>query len=775
MTGANPVQTLNWSASLTVAPASRTPHLQGDKLSLPPSALEQLLQAAPVTETDPDSSRPYTAAYDPFNPHTYAAERAARHQFRETTQQLPHPLTFRLVNPINNHVIYAGIREFSAEEGEVVLSNSLRKSLGIKDGLNRQNPNGGISEDVTMSDDTTDDNTCKITVVARQLPKGTFVKLRPLEAGYDAEDWKALLEQHMRANYTTLTNGEVLSIPGGRGMGNASEVFEFLVDGFQPQGDGICIVDTDLEVDIEALNEEQARETLKRINAKDHRALGAEQGSSSGGQIDLFDIKSGQVAQGEYVDFELPSWDRTQGIEIEVSGVDDEKELDLYVTPHAPRQRGRPREDEYVFAQTQGRYPRRIRIQPTNTELEGAEAIRIALYAYADSSTSSASSPTEFTLQVNPFDPSVPSPRNNNSEGDLEEPLEPDQKRCANCHKWISSGAMMLHENFCYRNNILCPKGCNQVFQKRSPEWKDHWHCPHDSSWGNTPLSQTKHNHQLHTPHACTSCDRTYQSLATLAKHRTTVCPGKLILCQFCHLQVPQEGDPDSPNPEAILSGLTPHELADGARTTECHLCGKIVRLRDMRTHLAHHELQKSTRLAPRRCRNVLCGRTLDGTARTGDTRAGGSGQLNNDMGLCPKCFGPLYVALHDPDGKALRRRIERRYLTQLLTGCGKAWCRNEFCRTGRRNAGLPEKGASAKDALPMVKPVLEGLVGPGRSSAVHFCVDEGSQARRIMAAHLAAEGVYDEEWCIGALEAVNGDISASREWLLNWAPRKGE
>ena len=33
-----------------------------------------------------------------------------------------------------------------------------------------------------------------VTVHSKQLPKGTFVKLRPLEAGYDPEDWKALLE-----------------------------------------------------------------------------------------------------------------------------------------------------------------------------------------------------------------------------------------------------------------------------------------------------------------------------------------------------------------------------------------------------------------------------------------------------------------------------------------------------------------------------------------------------------------------------------------------------
>ncbi len=39
----------------------------------------------------------------------------------------------------------------------------------------------------------------------------------------------------------------------------------------------------------------------------------------------------------------------------------------------------------------------------------------------------------------------------------------------------------------------------------------------------------------------------TFPSLPELARHRTTICPGKLILCQFCHLEVPQEGDPLDP------------------------------------------------------------------------------------------------------------------------------------------------------------------------------------------------------------------------------------
>jgi hypothetical protein len=359
----------------------------------------------------------------------------------------------------------------------------------------------------------------------------------------------------------------------------------------------------------------------------------------------------------------------------------------------------------------------------------------------------------------------------------------PDEVQCKNCHQWVPKGSLFLHENFCLRNNILCPEGCGQVFQKRSPAFQNHWHCPHDTFTGNTPLSRQKHDAIYHTQQICTSCDLEFPSIPTLSHHKTTVCPGKLILCRFCHLQVPQEGDPNDQSPELLLSGLTPHELADGGRTTECHLCNKIVRFRDMDTHLRHHDLERLSRPPPRLCRNINCGRTQDGANKAGDTRAGtrkGQGP-GNEIGLCSVCFGPLYVSLHDPEGKALRRRIERRYLSQLLTGCGKAWCRNEFCRTGRKNLGQADKSVPTKEAIPLVKPFLQGMDGSGYDTPLHFCVDERTQKCRTLAEMMAGEkgiegkGGYGLEWCVAALEAEGGDLDRARSWLKGWAPQRSE
>ena len=80
-----------------------------------------------------------------------------------------------------------------------------------------------------------------------------------------------------------------------------------------------------------------------------------------------------------------------------------------------------------------------------------------------------------------------------------------------------------------------------------------------------------------------------------------------------------------------------------------------------------------------------------------------------------------------------------------------------------------------------MVKPFLEGLDGRGYSTSLHFCVDEASQKRRVLAEMLTAEkgvegkGGYGLEWCVAALEAENGDLDKARSWLKGWAPQRTE
>ncbi|KAI6250148.1 hypothetical protein HI914_02109 [Erysiphe necator] len=728
---------INWSGDFNVTQNFRI-KLSGDKIILPKSALEQLLAASSsVTST----STQYEANFDSYN--QFSDINSQTSKLTDKNQQLPQPLTFLLVNPKNGKKVYAGIQEFSAEEGEIALSPFLFEALNISDHSNQSNHMHGYQ---TNDESNTDDEIPRIKVLAKQLPKGKFLRLRPLEAGYNPADWKSLLEKYLRENFTTLTRGETITVQAPR-----SEVFRFLIDEVSPNGDGICVVDTDLEVDIEALNEEQARETLKQIFAKSFKP-GNKNGVSAASELDMWKQIKGKVIEGEYVDYTLLSWDRSQGIVVEVIG----RNVELFVSPFSSRQRVPPREDEHVWGNFDTDLKKEIIIEPPAEEMKMIEHFLISLHARGQSHT-----PHEYSIQVRPRSLTKTENCIKNSENENEIHDE-NEVQCKTCFKWLPKTNIFLHENFCSRNNEVCSL-CNNVFQKNSQEWRDHWHCEHDKVFGHTAESKNNHNNIFHSSRSCPNCSYTAKNLIDLANHRTTLCPGKIILCQFCHLEVPQEGDPLYPSPEALIYNLTAHELSDGARTTQCHLCSKIIRLRDLSNHMKYHKLENSRKEQPKICRNVYCCRTLDSLEKDGKIKE--CKQLGetpkNKLGLCNICFGPFYVNMYDPEGKALRRRIERRYLSQLISGCGKSWCRNQYCKTAQ-NLKL-----TAKTALPLVKPLVE----PDGMKKMYFCVDQENNSSKIMAEILAEEKKFSLEWCVAALE-LRRNIDSAQIWLDNWAPK---
>ncbi|KMU79314.1 hypothetical protein CISG_07745 [Coccidioides immitis RMSCC 3703] len=708
---------LKWSASYFVAPPNRSPKkLRGDKICLPPSALESILSALPA----PSSSRDYNpSVFESFNrytPSTSFVNNEGRNQGRE----LPYPLTFRIVNPKNGRVIHSGILEFSAEENEVALSPFLLQSLGIHQPELESHPR---LSDLGQGEHAAEDSGRilghdhpRLTIHAVQLPKGTYVRLRPLEPGYDIDDWKALLERYLGANFTTLTVGESLAVHG-----RPDEVFQLLVDKVQPEGDAICVVDTDLEVDIEPLDEEQALESERRRREKLRT-----KSLAKGGKLQFGKRLSAEIVVGQYVDYELPEWDRSEPIEIELDA-EDNTDIDLFVSPFSSRQRNRPREDEHVFGDFSTEFPKHVQIQPTNIELEGAEAIYISIFArppeegvgkegqaWNFSLRTSASTKAE---QLGLSDPQFGSQNT-------------EDEQCLNCHQ----------------NDPQSGRAIGIALMMKPTEMM----------------------------HIKTRARKKYKGRNCRPRsHRTQFVQKKLILCQFCHSSSTKgDTDPDVLDPEFLLSNLTPHEFVDGTRTTECHLCNRIIRLRDMNTHLRHHDLERLSRPPPRVCNNPNCCSTLDDPVKRGKV-------ADNSLGLCNVCFGPLYVDLYDPEGKALRRRIERRYLSQMLSGCGKSWCRNEYCKTGRANMGI--SSVSAKEALALVKPLINAVSIPvggqdlENTSPLYFCSDENNQTRRKLAEFLASEAGYELGWGVAAIQEAGGDIDRAKDWLKKWAPKKGE
>ncbi|KAN0076955.1 Ubiquitin fusion degradation protein UFD1 domain containing protein [Tylopilus felleus] len=136
-----------------------------------------------------------------------------------TNLDLESPWMFQLRNPSNPAAsTHAGVLEFIAEEGIVHLPYWMMKTLRLEEG----DP---------------------IRITGTELPKGKFVKLQPQTVHFlEISDPKAVLEQALR-NFSALTQGDIIEVCYN------SMVFGFLVMEATPEGAGICVLDTDLEVD----------------------------------------------------------------------------------------------------------------------------------------------------------------------------------------------------------------------------------------------------------------------------------------------------------------------------------------------------------------------------------------------------------------------------------------------------------------------------------------------------------------------------------------------
>jgi len=116
--------------------------------------------------------------------------------------------------------VYCGVHDFtSSHSSAAVLPDWMMRKLGIKSGAN-------------------------VKIVQASLPKGTSVRLRPLDASfYRLPNAKEVLELHLSHRYASLTKQESIHIVE-EGVEHELEVVDC-----QPH-DSIWIVDTDLLLDI---------------------------------------------------------------------------------------------------------------------------------------------------------------------------------------------------------------------------------------------------------------------------------------------------------------------------------------------------------------------------------------------------------------------------------------------------------------------------------------------------------------------------------------------
>lgn len=513
-------------------------------------------------------------------------------------EELPYPLAFSItIGSLTTHV---GVREFSSPEGSISLPSMAIDNLSTKEGA-------------------------VVQVKFVSLQKGVAAKLRPLEAGYDDTDWKIMLESSLRSNFTVLTKGEVLKLSGG---------MKFLVDALFVQGENaprpahaVCIVDTDLEVDIEALSESQALETLKKSAART---------TESKDIILMIDSNFEGSADG-YLNMSLETWNRKQDIYIHLESVNPDVDLLVSTEP-------KPRLDQHAWSNLTPSASKLLKIATTNQHLADTNRLYVSVY-------SATASPFSLTISQNPetleswSDRSVPGP---------------NEVLCDNCLCVIPHTAQ-LHMVRCRKLNVRC-KLCDHV----SPAGTEsrHWHCQESRCQVHGEGDLDLHKQRFHLVQSCI-CGQVFPDIVALANHKLFDCPNKIIECRFCHLKV-QKGLGTNLSYSDTALGYSGHESECGAKTIDCEVCLKPIQVKNMPIHAKIHDKQRLGHSKPLICSNENCVRRRNS---------------KNILGLCETCYGPLYTSSMD-DAQKLQTRLSRRYAIQLAMGCKKEWCKNVFCAT---------------------------------------------------------------------------------------------
>ncbi|KAI8816383.1 ubiquitin fusion degradation protein UFD1-domain-containing protein, partial [Fimicolochytrium jonesii] len=362
-----------------------------------------------------------------------------------------HPLTFQLVSPHTSLKVYATVREFTADEGTIQLGKPLAESLGL---LN------------LPPTDNDDNKALDVRLTTVTLPCGTYAKLAPLDADYlEIADIRSTLESHLRRNYATLTQGQILAITEIHRSTRQAHEHRFLVAELRAESKdtipGCLILDQDVVVDIEPLDIGLAEAAVRK------KFTPQQAGGGGGGPIQLSWDAEGRTASSlspysvkadEYIYFQIPTTPSPSTYTIEVDPHHGDADVFLSTTLEKPSIM-----DHSAYNVDVGRSVVSLEV-PDPTQ---APILHIGVLGVSPTS--------EFQLHVRVDDLSakttdepVPPP----PEPTTEPP--PGTTRCTNCGAHIPSQTLPMHLAFCLRNNTTCPH-CHTTLLKSQAA--DHWHC----------------------------------------------------------------------------------------------------------------------------------------------------------------------------------------------------------------------------------------------------------------------------------------------------------
>ncbi|KAI8913711.1 ubiquitin fusion degradation protein UFD1-domain-containing protein [Entophlyctis helioformis] len=214
------------------------PSLTGDRLNLPQSVLDALMNAQ--AGGGRGSSSPFVF------------------EIRNAAGPLP----------TRTHGV---VREFTAQEGTVCISPFLEEQLQTSAKAADRDANGDADGNANGDAAAADQEQQPVTVTLVELEKCTFARLAPLTPAYlSISDIRSVLESHLRRNHSTLTQGEVLQVTE---PSRPDRSHPFVIVELQPAQACLCI-DADVAVDVQPLDDAVAEAAVRaKYGIPDHGHL----------------------------------------------------------------------------------------------------------------------------------------------------------------------------------------------------------------------------------------------------------------------------------------------------------------------------------------------------------------------------------------------------------------------------------------------------------------------------------------------------------------------
>ncbi|ODV85266.1 hypothetical protein CANARDRAFT_7910 [[Candida] arabinofermentans NRRL YB-2248] len=464
---------------------------------------------------------------------------------------LPHPLIFKLTTNEDSSSCFAGVKEFSSDEGFIELPGLLIEKLKLK-----------VSAPLKIE-------------LVQNIPKGTDLSLKPLEIYDEIHDWKWFLEAKLNHSYTTLTNGDTIYFKDDQRL---DKIYKLQICNTSP-GETVSVIDTDINLDIVPLDENMAAELLRQrsktdeiINVEINKAI---------------TVVSGQKLKVDLGDF---------------LHLEDSAQLVIESTSDIIVSNNRYISDDSFVWSTFNSGVKQIKIGKTNQLLKSQVFMMPMDVPKATAELKVTIVDHTATEHVTESENELDSDHvicSNCNSTILKQSQFMHENFCRRNNIKCQKGCNKVFIKSSLDQHWHC---CNSFGD--TPEALElHNHYLHnDLSLDLDTLKSI----------VCPSChDEEFKNIFELAFHKSTTCAGLLHECRFCHLLQPQ----GTPTTESVVAGMSQHEYECGSKTNQCSKCGRLIRLRDFETHFKLHELNRIGQAKPIKCSNINCIRIVKNVA----------------------------------------------------------------------------------------------------------------------------------------------------------------